>query len=73
MILADDAAAEKIAGNEIPVALSTHVPSLPYVFIETVLAEAALTGVLKPTTLHTTAMFVAAVAVVNAIVRLGLM
>ena len=68
----DVGAAKKIAGNGIPVAVSTQVPSVANVDIDAVLATAALAGVIKPPTVHTTFLFVVAVAVPRVNVREGL-
>ena len=58
----------KIAGYGIPAKLSTIVRSAANVDNEAVLA-AALAGVLKPSTLHATFLFVVAVAVLRVMVR----
>ena len=50
-------------------ALSTQVPPVVNVDIDAVLAAAALAGVLKPPTVHTTFLFVVAVAVPRVTVR----
>ena len=69
----DVGAAKKIAGNGIPVAVSTQVPSVANVDIDAVLAAAALAGVIKPSTVHTTIFFVVAACLSKVIVRDGLM
>jgi hypothetical protein len=67
-------AAEKIAGNGIPEALSTQVrPSVVNVDIDEVLAAAALAGVIKPPTVHATFLSVVTASASKVIVRDGLL